>query len=90
MVGYALPGGIVTKETYNSLVDKSLSLLKKNLPYDGVLFDIHGAMSVEGVDDPEGDYIEKVREIIGKEPIKIYILLFFACISAFKSKKPSF
>ena len=69
LVGYALPGGIVTNETYNSLVDKSLSLLKENLPYDGVLFDIHGAMSVEGVDDPEGDYIEKVREIIGKEPI---------------------
>jgi microcystin degradation protein MlrC len=69
LVGYALPGGIVTKETYNTLVDKSLSLLKENLPYDGILFDIHGAMSVEGVDDPEGDYIEKVREIIGKEPI---------------------
>ena len=69
LVGYALPGGIVTNETYNSLVDKSLSLLKENLPYDGILFDIHGAMSVEGVDDPEGDYIEKVREIIGKEPI---------------------
>ena len=69
LVGYALPGGIVTKETYNSLVNKSLSLLKENLPYDGILFDIHGAMSVEGIDDPEGDYIEKVREVVGKKTI---------------------
>jgi len=69
LVGSALPGGIVTKEAYNSLVEKSLTLLKENVPYDGILFDIHGAMSVEGIDDPEGDYIERIREVIGKEPI---------------------
>ena len=32
--------------------------MKKNAPYDGILFDIHGAMSVENIDDPEGDYID--------------------------------
>jgi len=45
--GHALPGGIVTKEAYNSLVNKTLEKLKNNLPYDGLFFDIHGAMSVE-------------------------------------------
>ena len=69
VVGYALPGGIVTEETYNSLVNKSLDLLKKNAPYDGILFDIHGAMSVENIDDPEGDYIERVRSVVGKNTI---------------------
>ena len=69
LVGYALPGGIVTEETYNSLVNKSLDLLKKNAPYDGILFDIHGAMSVENIDDPEGDYIERVRSVVGKNTI---------------------
>ena len=69
LVGYALPGGIVTEQTYNSLVNKSLDLLKKNAPYDGILFDIHGAMSVENIDDPEGDYIEKVRSIVGNNTI---------------------
>ena len=67
--GHALPGGIVTKETYESLVNKTLEKLKKNLPYDGLFFDIHGAMSVEGIDDPEGDFIKKVRQIVGYDTV---------------------
>lgn len=62
---HSLPGGIVTKKAYESLMAKTLGMLKENLPYDGLFFDIHGAMSVEGVDDPEGDMILKIREIVG-------------------------
>ena len=46
-----------------------LDHLKANIPYDGLFFDIHGAMSVVGVDDPEGDLILRVREVIGQEPM---------------------
>jgi microcystin degradation protein MlrC len=67
--GHALPGGMVTRETYDSLVNETLQMLKANVPYDGLYFDIHGAMSVEGMDDPEGDFIEKIREVIGTEPV---------------------
>ena len=67
--GHALPGGIVTKEAYESLVNKTLTMLKKNMPYDGLLFDIHGAMSVEDIDDPEGDFIKKIRNVIGYETL---------------------
>ena len=67
--GHALPGGIVTKKAYDSLVVKTLSLLEKELPLDGLFFDIHGAMSVEGVDDPEGDFIKKVRDLIGTKTL---------------------
>ena len=67
--GHALPGGIVTRETYESLVDKTLEKLEKYLPYDGLFFDIHGAMSVEGIDDPEGDFIKKVRQIVGYDTV---------------------
>lgn len=67
--GHALPGGIVTREAYESLVAKTLDMLEKNGPYDGLFFDIHGAMSVEGLDDPEGDFIVRVREVVGKETI---------------------
>jgi len=66
LVGHALPGGAVTREAYESLVGKTLDLLKKNGPYDGLYFDIHGAMSVVGLDDPEGDFIERIRKVIGK------------------------
>jgi microcystin degradation protein MlrC len=69
LVGHALPGGTVTREAYESLVNKTLDLLKKNGPYDGLFFDIHGAMSVAGLDDPEGDFIVRIRKVIGKRTI---------------------
>ncbi|WP_026950333.1 M81 family metallopeptidase [Algoriphagus mannitolivorans] len=67
--GHAIPGGMVTREAYDSLVGVTLEMLKQNLPYDGLFFDIHGAMSVEGLDDPEGDFIIKVREVVGPETL---------------------
>jgi microcystin degradation protein MlrC len=67
--GHAMPGGIVTREAYESLVTKTLDMLKKNVPYDGLFFDIHGAMSVVGLDDPEGDFIIRIREVVGKKTI---------------------
>lgn len=65
--GHALPGGIVTREAYESLMGKTLKLLHANLPYDGLFFDIHGAMSVQGLDDPEGDMITRIREVVGNK-----------------------
>lgn len=69
LIGRSLPGGIVTREAYESLMTKMLNELKKNLPYDGLFFDIHGAMSVVGLDDPEGDMIQRIREVIGYETV---------------------
>lgn len=69
LIGRALPGGIVSREAYESLMTKMLEHLKKNLPYDGVFIDIHGAMSVVGLDDPEGDMIKRIREIVGYDAI---------------------
>lgn len=65
----SLPGGAVTRETYESLVTEMLDKLRENAPYDGMFFDIHGAMSVVGLDDPEGDLITRIREVIGPETL---------------------
>ena len=69
LVGKSLPGGAVTREAYESLVRQLLMLLKKNAPYDGLFFDIHGAMSVVGLEDPEGDLITRIRKVIGKNTL---------------------
>jgi microcystin degradation protein MlrC len=69
MYARATPGGIVTRETYESLVARTLEELKKNLPYDALYFDIHGAMSVTGLDDPEGDLILRIKEVIGNKAL---------------------
>jgi microcystin degradation protein MlrC len=65
----SLPGGIVSREAYESLVRKTLDSLKKNGPYDGIYLDIHGAMSVAGLDDPEGDYIGRIRKVVGPQTL---------------------
>ena len=67
--GHALPGGRVTREAYERLVTKTLDSLNKYKPYDGLFFDIHGAMSVVGLDDPEGDFIERIRKVIGTQTL---------------------
>lgn len=69
MVSSATPGGIVTREAYESLTKQTLELLKQNMPYDALYLDLHGAMSVQGLEDPEGDFIQRVREVIGNVPI---------------------
>ena len=63
----SLPGGAVTRELYESIVNQILDRLKKNLPYDAMFLDLHGAMSVVGLDDPEGDFITRIRKVIGKK-----------------------
>ena len=65
----ALPGGVVSKESYESLVLQIIEITKQTLPLDGLFFDIHGAMNVEGMDDPEGDFIERIRSVIGNKTI---------------------
>lgn len=69
LVGKSLPGGAVTREAYESLVGKILDSLKKNGPFDGLFFDIHGAMSVVGLEDPEGDLITRIRQVIGNKTL---------------------
>ncbi len=67
--GHALPGGAVTLEAYESLLGKTLNMLYKTLPLDGLFLDIHGAMSVVGLEDPEGDFITRIREVVGTETL---------------------
>lgn len=69
LVGKSLPGGAVTRQAYESLVNKILDSLKQHLPYDGLFLDIHGAMSVVGLQDPEGDLISRIRKVIGTKTL---------------------
>jgi microcystin degradation protein MlrC len=65
--GRALPGGTVTREAYDSMTGEILEGLRAALPLDGLFFDIHGAMSVVGLDDPEADLLDRIREVVGED-----------------------
>ncbi len=68
----ALPGGQLVREAYESwkaeIVD-GLAAAQAAAPLDGFFFDIHGAMSVVGLDDAEGDLITAIRAAIGPEVV---------------------
>ena len=65
----ALPGGVVERTAYESWKAEIMLGLGALAPLDGIFFDIHGAMSVEGMDDAEGDLIKAIRDAVGEEPI---------------------
>lgn len=59
--------GPVTRESYYEFVDKTIEQIKANMPYDAFWFYMHGACSVEGVEDPEGEFMERIRGVIGND-----------------------
>jgi microcystin degradation protein MlrC len=63
----SLPGGPVATASYEAMKAELLERLKASLPLDGFFFDIHGAMSVIGMDDAEGDLITAIRETVGPD-----------------------
>ena len=61
----ALPGGAVERDFYASVKAELLERLRAALPLDGVFLDIHGAMTVVGLTDAEGDLATAVRGVVG-------------------------
>jgi microcystin degradation protein MlrC len=72
LIGHALPGGIVVRDDFEQLVKEILNRLGKiiaSAPIDGLWFDIHGAMCVEGLDDAEAEILRRIRTVIGPEAL---------------------
>ncbi|TAM82866.1 MAG: M81 family peptidase [Acidobacteria bacterium] len=63
----AVPGGAVEAKTYQKLKSEFLDRVKALLPLGGLYLAMHGAMSVEGMQDADGDWIASAREVVGKD-----------------------
>ena len=64
----ATPSKPTDAESYAWLKQHLLQPMRQELP-DAVLLCMHGAMMAEGTDDPEGDIVAAVRQIIGDKPL---------------------
>ncbi len=64
---WADPAGLVARSTFEELRDEILEQLQAAMPVDGVVLGLHGAMVAQGYDDPEGDFLARVREIVGPD-----------------------
>lgn len=67
--GRSLPGGAVAPETYQRMKQAILDGIAAEGPFDAFFFDIHGAMSVVGMDDAEGDLALAVRAALGPDTL---------------------
>ncbi|WP_413451925.1 M81 family metallopeptidase [Georgenia phoenicis] len=71
--GRSLPGGAVDPEVYRAMRDEIVARIEAEVAehgaLDGLFLDIHGAMSVVGMDDAEGDLATAVREALGPDTL---------------------
>lgn len=64
---WADPAGLLARATYEELRDEILEQLQAAMPVDGVVLGLHGAMVAQGYDDPEGDLLSRIRDIVGPD-----------------------
>jgi len=68
---WAVPHGPVTIDTYQHIKHRIIKEMRQNQPVEAVYLALHGAMIVDGMNDPEGDLIDAVRSVVGTIPIAI-------------------
>lgn len=61
----AQPSGLIENEAFEFLTDLFLSRLEAELPVDGVALDLHGAMVTSEFEDAEGEFVTRVRTLVG-------------------------
>ncbi|MBD8555952.1 M81 family metallopeptidase [Rhizobium sp. CFBP 8762] len=66
---WAEPAGLIQRETYETLRNTILEELKDAMPVDGVVLGLHGAMVAQGYDDPEGDFLSRIRALVGPKVV---------------------
>ena len=63
----AQPGGIVTREVFETARTTLLEAIDREEQVDGILLALHGAMVVEDCQDGEGELLEELRGKVGSE-----------------------
>lgn len=64
---WADPAGLISQGAYEGLRDEILDQLRAALPVDAVVLGLHGAMVAQGYQDPEGDFLDHIRAIVGPD-----------------------
>lgn len=62
---YAESAGVIPEPLYRSLSDRIVAAVRERGPFDGLALDLHGAVSVEGVEAVETDLLRRLRPVAG-------------------------
>ena len=63
----ATPSAHVTEDAFERIARMLLSDLEQALPVDGVYLDLHGAMVCEHFEDGEGEFLKRLRALVGDD-----------------------
>lgn len=64
-------GSWLTTEAFDVISGRIVEGMEKEMPLDGVLLALHGAMAVTNVPRPEAELCRRVRKVVGKIPIMV-------------------
>jgi microcystin degradation protein MlrC len=80
---WAMPSGMISRETYDHLLDRLLASIRSSGKCDGLLLALHGAMLVEGINDSaDACTAQRVRELLGPDLPMVVTLDFHANVSS--------
>ncbi len=63
----ATPCSYVTEEAFEKISDQFVRQIRQSMPLDGIYLDLHGAMVCEHLEDGEGEFLGRVRAIVGDQ-----------------------
>lgn len=82
------PSGLVTEHAYETIWQWTAEAIQRAMPLDALFLDLHGAMVAEHIEDGEGEWLRRVRGIVGDIPV-VATLDFHANISALMVEQAS-
>lgn len=68
-VARATPSGVIHDAAFDYLVDEMLDLVRRQGPFDGLLAAPHGATVSESYPDADGEWLTRLRHLVGGAPI---------------------
>jgi len=63
----ATPSAHVTEDAFERISEMFLADLAQALPVDGIYLDLHGAMVCEHFEDGEGEFLKRLRALVGDD-----------------------
>jgi microcystin degradation protein MlrC len=79
-----LPGGVVERPSFEAILADMCEAMREIVatgPLDIVMLALHGALVVDGVDEPESDIAAAMRDIVGPDTIVAITLDFHANVN---------
>jgi microcystin degradation protein MlrC len=82
MATFAVPSGTITAEAYERLARELLDAVSQALPLDGLLVALHGATASAEYPDADGEFLGRLRRLVGPAMPVVVTLDLHANISA--------